>query len=462
MEIVNLNYTEHNNYYSLYLNNNESLNNIINTNIQNYNFEYNPEKYYQQNDDLTTRNIYENSGITIMLNSIIQGNIYGYCIIKKRKYLCEKMYFCNATNSKYEFYTHHYNCKSKDCFIIYFLWEYYSPICIYYPNRNEIYNISYRYNDINNFVNSNIKNSIKLTNFVNVKPNYISYVIGIMSNAGHYFWNEILGLMFIVENNLLDNINEFLIYKYDYLNIGDILKNKYNKNVIYLSNDNNHNATCNVTKHFVNTSLINTFNTFYGLNDNMCNNSKEINILFDIRSNSRVWLNQKPMILNIIHRLKEKYTDYKINFYISGFYKYEHNELSNNYLYDEEIQKQNELFNFVQNNLDFKIFNLINMNLSEIMKMSENMDLFISNIGSGISFFYGLIFNKPVVAFTNKKCSVPFNFQRYSVEHRVSNTLFIHPSNIIQDKNENFYIKVGILLNKVIETIDKIIIGKIK
>ena len=53
---------------------------IINTNIQNYNFEYNPEKYYQQNDNLNTRNIYENSGIIIMLNSIIQKNIYGYCL----------------------------------------------------------------------------------------------------------------------------------------------------------------------------------------------------------------------------------------------------------------------------------------------------------------------------------------------------------------------------------------------
>ena len=120
-----------------------------------------------------------------------------------------------------------------------------------------------------------------------------------------------------------------------------------------------------------------------------------------------------------------------------------------------------EVFNFIQSNLDFEIFNLVGVNLSEIIKMSENMDLIISNIGSGISFFYGLIFNKPVIAFTNKNCSVPFNFQRYAIEHKVSNTLFIHPSNIIQDKNENFYVKVGIILNRVLETIDKIIINKI-
>ena len=72
MEVVNLDYKEHSEYYNLYLNNNEILNNIINTNIQKYNFEYNAEKYYQQSYDLNTRNIYENSGIIIMLNSIIQ------------------------------------------------------------------------------------------------------------------------------------------------------------------------------------------------------------------------------------------------------------------------------------------------------------------------------------------------------------------------------------------------------
>jgi hypothetical protein len=460
MNVVNLSYTEHNEYYNLYLNNNEILNKIINTNIQNYNFEYNPEKYYQQNDNLNTRNIYENSGIIIMLNSIIQRNIYGYCLITKKKYLCKKMYFCdNLNNTKYYYYEYHFNCNSANYFIIHFSWEYFSPIYIYYPHINTIYNINYRYNNINNFVS--YINSTPKNNFVNVKPNYMSYAIGIMHNSGHYFWNEIMGLMFIIENNLLDNIDEFLIYKYDYLNIGEILKNKYNKNVTYLNNDNNHNASCNVTKHFVNNYLVDTFKKFYELNDNICSNSNEINILFDIRSNSRLWLNQTENILNIIHRLKEKYVDYKINFYVSGFYKHEHNVFSNAYSYSEQVQKQNELFNSIQNNLDFKIFNLINMNLSELIKITEKIDFIIANLGSGIPFFHSIIFNKPVLGLTSKSCIIPFQSQLLTAfEHKVSNTTFLEHSDILYESYENFHISIESLFYKITTAVDKILICK--
>ena len=461
MEIINLNYKEHCEYYNLYLNNNEILNNIINANIQNYNFEYNPEKYYQQNDNLNTRNIYENSGIIIMLNSIIQKNIYGYCLVKKQKYLCEKMYFCdNYNNTKYYFYEYHFNCSSEDYFIIHFSWEYFSPIYINYPNRGKIYNINYRYNNIDKFINEYIHHSTPENNFVNIKPNYISYVIGIMHNAGHYFWNEIMGLMFIIENNLLDNIDEFLIYKYDYLNIGEILKNKYNKNVIYLNNDNNHNATCNVTKHFVSNSLIDTFKKFYELNDNICCNSNEINILFEIRTNSRVWLNQTENILNIINKLKEKYTDYKMNFYVSGFYKHEHNEFSNSYSYNEEIQKQSNIFNSIQSNLNFEIFNLVGMNLSEIIKVSEKFNLIIANAGSGILLFNGVIFNNLLIALTNKDNIIPFQSQHLAFEHNFTGTTYIEPSDILYENYENFHINIEPVFYKIIVVIDKLLENK--
>jgi hypothetical protein len=459
MKVVNLDYKEHSEYYNLYLNNNEILNNIINTNIQKYNFEYNAEKYYQQSYDLNTRNIYENSGIIIMLNSIIQKNIYGYCFITKQKYLCEKIYFCDYHTTKYDWYEYHFNCNNRYHFIIRFSWEYFSPIYIHYPNGSITYNISYRYSNIDGYVNNKI-NSKLLHNVVNVKPNYISYVIGIMYNAGHYFWNEIMGLMFIIENNLLDNIDEFLIYKYDYLNIGEVLKNKYNKNVIYINDDNNHNASCNITKHFINNYLIDSFKKFYEINETVSNNSDEINILFDIRTCSRVWLNQTQDISYIISEINKKYNNYKINFYISGFYKHEHNEFATYYSYDENIQKQNELFNSIQNNLDFKIFNLVNLNLSELLKISEKFDLIISNIGSGISFIHSFIFNKPVLGLTNNESIIPFHSQKISFDHKFSNTVFIEPSDILYESYGNFEPNISTIFYKVTLIVDKIIINK--
>jgi hypothetical protein len=242
-----------------------------------------------------------------------------------------------------------------------------------------VYNISYRYKNISENLNldSHGYSVIKNINFekthYNENQNYISYVIGIMPNPGHYFWNEIIGLMMLIDNNLLDNIDEFLIYKYDYLKIGDILKNRFNKRVTYIEDLDKHNITCNVTKHFVNDKLIDTFKTFYNLNvpNKITNN---INILFDLRSNSRVWLNQTVIIKNIIYQLKKKYYEYNVNFYISGFYNHLNCD-DHNYNTNKEVSEQTKVFNEIQRVFDFKINNLINKSLPEITNLLLDIDL---------------------------------------------------------------------------------------
>ena len=84
------NYETHRRYYELYTNSNSILNNIIQSIIQTANFEFNPKKYYRLNtNDIITRNIYELSGIIIMLNAIIEKTLYGYCIKNGKKYKCE-------------------------------------------------------------------------------------------------------------------------------------------------------------------------------------------------------------------------------------------------------------------------------------------------------------------------------------------------------------------------------------
>ena len=454
--IVNnlISYEQHVAYYNLYTENNSRLNNIIQDIIQKYNFKYEPEKHYRINpDSIITRNIYELSGLIIMLNAIIEKNIYGYCIKTGKKYKCEKMHYSDAMiQTKFYYTTYHFNC-SQDEFVIYFGWEYFSPMLIHYPKSNIIFNISYRYSDIQIFIN-NSKINYSISHYpIN---NFISYAIGIMHNAGHYMWQEIYGLMLLFEYNLLDNIDEFLIYKYDYLNITGILKNKYNKQITFLnSNIPNHNCSINLSKHYISNSLNETFKNVYELKSININN--EINILIDIRTNDRIWLNQNTIIVNLINTIKTKYINYNVNFYISGFYTYNKHTINNAYNSNKEINKQNIIFNQIQKSINFTIYNLINSKLSDIVKLCQKMDICIANAGSGICFYNQLIFNKPSIFFTLTSKINDFGLQHLAFENNLDNGKYLNKEYIIDDNN-NFYLKYGILKPLVISLIDKLIL----
>jgi hypothetical protein len=457
-QLYNLdNYETHSNYYELYTKNNTRLNEIIQKIIRTYNFEYNPIKYYRLDTvNIITKNIYELSGIIIMLNAIIEKTFYGYCIKTGVKYACEKMYYSNNVSTKYASYVYHFNC-SGDEFVIMFSWEYFSPFLIYYPKTKYVYNINYRYSDILyhiNNINSTL-NNIDYTITYYPKSNYTSYVIGIMQNAGHYFSQEVHGLMLIFEYDLLDKIDEFIIYKYDYLNIANILRDKYNKKITYLNSDSEyHNLTVNISKHFATNLSTEIFKDMYGLiKTNNISLTNEINIMFDIRSNSRIWLNQIPIIINIMNGLKNKYSKYNINFYISGFYTYNKTYLNTVYNEIKEINSQNKIFNIIQSKVSFPIFNLINKKLSEIINISQNIELCIANLGSGIGFYYSTIFNKDIIGFTNSKNSVIFDSLRFAFENKLNKYTSIHPYYITDDK-DNFILKNGSLYNAVISKLN--------
>jgi hypothetical protein len=226
-----------------------------------------------------------------------------------------------------------------------------------------------------------------------------------------------------------------------------------------MSENESHNLTVNITKHYIPNSSVEKFKTVYNLTNSMKLSQKNINIMFDIRSNSRVWLNQIPIIINIMNGLKHKYDKYNINFYISGFYKHNQQLSNNSYNVNKEVQTQNRLFYFIQSKVNFKIFNLINANLPDIINFCQYIDLCIANLGSGIGFYYSTIFNKPTIGFTNKKSSLDFDSQRYAFENKLNMYTGIHPS-YITDIEDNFKLKNGVLFNSVIKKLDNIL-GKI-
>jgi hypothetical protein len=103
---------------------------------------------------------------------------------------------------------------------------------IYYYKSYEVFNINeyghweyskqYICNSILDYYNNNIIN----------KTDKIISMYGYANNIGHSYWNDVSGLYFMHEMDLLKNVDLFLIGKYDYYNLYNFLK-KNNYNVKY-------------------------------------------------------------------------------------------------------------------------------------------------------------------------------------------------------------------------------------
>ena len=484
--MINLNYFEFKNYFDLYLNNNKILNEIIINNNNSYNFQevinfglkynilteysniinyeidYLNENFYQiSNENIINKCIYEKYNLIFMLNSIINRKIIGYCIKTNKEYECDKISYYNIHHGfAYSTMGYHFNSDNNE-FIILFIWEFYNPILIYYPNTQEIYNISYRYKEdfVLNIFNATLLNPI-LNNYIINQKKEITYSIGLVPNAGHHFWNEICGFLFLIENNLLDNIDKFIIYENDYLNTYEILKFKFKKDVERKKSNNLtslENININVSKTYITQNICNLFKNIYlNVNNNININNHEINILFDIRTNSRVCLNEKESIIFLINETIKKYNNYTINFYITGWYFFEDNEENN--LNDNVIQ-QNNIINEIQSNFSFKINNLVGLKLIDILNICQNIDIIIANLGSGINFFSSIIFNTITIGYTN---TITYGFfNQILFINNLINIIPLEINNITFIDNNNFSINIHELNNLLVNQINILLKNKL-
>lgn len=438
LKCENINYDEYVNYLKLYTKNN-FINNIIEKNIADYHFSYEPKKFYRtQDNSIINRNISENLGIAFFCNSIYRKKIVGFCIKTQKEFFVEKISFFQREYKNWPFIMYRFNC-SGDEFVIGSIWEYSNPVFIYYPKTKNFYNISYRYRDLEDFV--------KNTNLCNICDNpkcaittankEIVYCLGFQANVGHYLWNEIMGFIFLMENNLIDNIDTFLIGENDHFNFGEIIiKNKLNKKIFYGKYCDSHNNNVSIGKHYINDYLIKSFNNLYGYRENIINN--EYNIVIDIRTNSRIWLNQEVELIKLINELISDYKSHscKFNIYFCGWYKtncMQHtNDMTHVKLQNDIYENINTKINFSNN---FNFINKINVNLNELIREMQKIDIVICNGGSGISFMLQVLFNKPIIFITSNNLFDGFVSQGCVLQ---STNLLLIDKKYIMDYGTNF------------------------
>lgn len=305
---------------------------------------------------------------------------------------------------------YHFNV-SGDEFIILFIWEYNSPVLIYYPKSNEVYNISYRWNNIIHFLYIDNCGSLstgmgltqnisklyeKKSTWQNVDCRNLKYTLGFMPNSGHYFLQEILGFMMAADNNLIRNIDEFVIGSFDYLDFSNILSNKYSKSTRFIGNyfENVGGIPVGLSKHFMSKNIIDVFRNFYfdyfGINDFVL--GEGINITIIMRTESRIITNFIFFISSLIKFINYIYPNEKINFIFSGWFYY----LTNNYeCYSDQVarsnhivEKQKQIVLEIKNNVpsNVNIIDIIGLDLKVLLKYFSKTDLFIDNASSASMF----------------------------------------------------------------------------
>jgi tetratricopeptide (TPR) repeat protein len=114
-------------------------------------------------------------------------------------------------------------------------------MCIYIPSKNLIIQLSHGKEVLIKIVNA--LKSYLVSNYHQVKE-YIKNTskkqlvldIGFSKNFGHYYWNELSGILYLEHNDLLKKIPKFLVGNRDFFNVGGVFPEIPSCKIIKLAN----------------------------------------------------------------------------------------------------------------------------------------------------------------------------------------------------------------------------------
>jgi hypothetical protein len=264
-------------------------------------------------------------------------------------------------------------------------------------NLNFIYNIGIR----NKFVNFKKK----------------MFFFGMLSNIGHHLWNEVTGLIHFINNKKnIELIDGVVIGPFDFFNMEKYLNDTFNIKTVKF-NTNVYPISLNIYPVMMNSIMLDDncktrVRTLlnYTPQNNICLHTKQKQLVFDIRTCSRVILNITEtynFIINQIYKLFDN--KYVLNIVFTGRFL---TNLDNiDILTDEEIISQNKIVNKIIDNFKYTniIFdNLIGKKFIDINNYISNADLMIAIFGTCSPNLVNWIHGTKVLSFIQ-----PLNYKVY-------------------------------------------------
>jgi len=275
-------------------------------------------------------------------------------------------------------------------------------MCIYMPEKELIITWS---NDCEiltktiNALKTNLVSSYhKVQNYIqNESEKKLVFDIGFNKNFGHYYWNELSGILYLLYNDILEKIPKFLVGDKDFFNVGGVFPEIPSHKITKLANadelfqtilDNNYFAV-QVNDLFMSQELADRV-TQYSMKK--CSENPEFLeeverakkhfplLCIHIRSR-RTWGSQVEGNANIIKKLAEEFPNLGVVF--DGWARQEVEDSWADSMIAEEKDIMNQIIYLVPSNI--QTFCLIGSRNYEKVVFTNEVDLYCIPAGSGIT-----------------------------------------------------------------------------
>ena len=264
-------------------------------------------------------------------------------------------------------------------------------------------------------VTTNIFKAILVSSYKKLKtyiesetPKQLVFDIGCNNNFGHHYWNDLSGIIYLHENNLLDKIQKFLVGDKDFFNIGGVFpeipshkitKLAKNDEIFQTILDNNYFAI-QVNDLFMSQELADRVTQ---ISMKKCSDHPEFLqeverakqhfplLCIQIRSR-RTWGSQVEGNANIIKKLAEEFPD--LGVFFDGWARQEAEDPWADAMISEEKDIMNRIISLVPDNI--QTYCLIGSTNYEKVVFINEVDLYCIPSGSGMTTVQWIA-NKPGV-----------------------------------------------------------------
>ncbi|OCR01906.1 hypothetical protein BCD67_05325 [Oscillatoriales cyanobacterium USR001] len=329
------------------------------------------------------------------------GYVYSVCPFSGETVKSNQSFYVNYENW---LLMHVYRFAGKEVFYLVIGNTCRGKICIYLPEKEIIIKFSPHWlvsNEINKFVNglkvSLVSSYEKAKSYIeNQVPKNLVFDIGFNKNFGHYYWNELSGILYLQSNYILETVEKFLVGTQDFFNVGGVFPEIPSHKITKLANtdelfqtilDNNYFAV-QVNDLFMSQELADRVTQF---SLKKCSENPEFLeeverakkhfplLCIQIRS-SRTWVSQVEGNANIIKKLAEEFPNLGVVF--DGWSRLEVGDSHSELMINKDQDIMNQIIALIPPNI--KTYCAIGTTVEKVV-FAHAIDVYSAPLGSGMT-----------------------------------------------------------------------------
>lgn len=298
---------------------------------------------------------------------------------------------------------------------------------IYFPRLELIIHLSHPHaewqaKDVINRLKANMVSCWKETlNYISTPTKKVAAILGTIPNIGHYFWNEVTGIYYLYENEILSKLDLILIEPHEYFNLGGIfpevvdkIRRITDKRSVFKTIIGENYCALRATNVLVKESLA---VRVYDGSAKRCSQSvleeveqarkKHFPLLwFGIRTHNKSWVSQVEGIVNIVKSLAADFPN--LGVVIDGWSRTEIEDAYGESMIAKDQATLNKILDIIPSSIG--IYSTIGSMMYEKVVWAYAIDLYVIPLGSG-STVVSWIANKPGVMHANSMINQGFREQ---------------------------------------------------